>query len=231
MPCVRSLSCTLVVCQLKWWITSLWIFSTQIVWHRNCHWFCCCYFTRSAYLCYLTLKLHTSQVLLLWSLKLNTSPYLVVNSIGLNCVCIQPLSLLFYRATITSMWCIDNMVIVRNCLNGIMRYWKENPDIKFWGGFPLLHKFSYCYCNIADSLAFLSVTLYEHFSKFRKMTEFVLESETAGKIKTFLISLFTASVLLLQSVFCHGSLKNRHGKRKLLNVSHVFGTSLKLSFV
>lgn len=63
------------------------------------------------------------------------------------------------------------------------------------------------------------------------MAEFALESETAGKIMKFLISLFTVSVLLLQSVFFHGSLKSRHEKRKLLNVSHIFGTSLKLAFV
>lgn len=63
------------------------------------------------------------------------------------------------------------------------------------------------------------------------MTEFALESGTAGKIKKFLMYLFAASVLLLQSVFFHGSLKNRHGKRKLLNVSHIFGSSLKLVFV
>lgn len=59
------------------------------------------------------------------------------------------------------------------------------------------------------------------------MTYFMPESETAGKIKKFLISLFTAWVLLLQSVFFHGSLNSRHGKGKLLNVSHIFGTSLK----
>lgn len=44
------------------------------------------------------------------------------------------------------------------------------------------------------------------------MTEFVLESETAAKMK-FLMNLFTASVLLLQSGLFHGSLKSRHGKR------------------
>lgn len=63
------------------------------------------------------------------------------------------------------------------------------------------------------------------------MTEFVHESETAGKISTFLIDLFTASVLLMQCVFVHGSQKNRHGKRKWLNVSHIFKSSLKLVFV
>lgn len=91
--------------------------------------------------------------------------------------------------------------------------------------FPLL-------CYIANSLAFLSVTLYKHFSTFsKKKAQFVLQTETAGKIEKFLIRLFTASVLLLQSVFFHGSLKSRHGKRKLLSVSHIFGTSLKLAFV
>lgn len=60
------------------------------------------------------------------------------------------------------------------------------------------------------------------------MPEFVHESETAVKIKTFLIDLFAASVVLTQYVFVHGSQKNRYGKRKSLNVSHIF-SSLNLS--
>lgn len=63
------------------------------------------------------------------------------------------------------------------------------------------------------------------------MTEFVHESGRAGKIKKFLMYLFTASVLLLQYIFVHGSPKNRRGKKKLLNVSDIFRISLKLVFV
>lgn len=63
------------------------------------------------------------------------------------------------------------------------------------------------------------------------MTEFVHESGRAGKIKKFLIYLFAASILLLQYIFVHGSPRNRHGKKKLLNVSDIFGISLKLVFV
>lgn len=95
----------------------------------------------------------------------------------------------------------------------------------------VLHRFSHCYAISLILWLFCLVHYINILAHFQKNGQFVLQTETAGKIEKFLIRLFTASVLLLQSVFFHGSLKSRHGKRKLLSVSHIFGTSLKLAFV
>lgn len=151
---------------------------------------------------------YISQVLLLWRLKPNAGPYLAVKSTA-NHVSIST-TIMFCRAPITAA-----SVIVSSYLNGITVYLKEKAGIKYSG--------------IAGSLFcfFLSVTCDKHVCKFWKMTEFV---HFTGKIQKFLIYLFVAAVLLLQCFLAHGGSKNRHGKRKLLNVSHIFRSSSKLVF-
>lgn len=158
IPQVRSLPCTLngsfSSSEVDRIIMTIW----HTNWHTDCHSLFVVGILQgqriSAEVSY------TSQVLLLWSLKLNAHPYLALKSIRLDHVYIWTIFVVFYTASVTSVWCINNTMIVRNSFYSIMCSWKENPETKLSGSLPLFAHFFLIVIPILQILlAFLSLII------------------------------------------------------------------------